>query len=104
MAVDFREATAKLAAAKTAKPEDAARLQKEAQVSLATAAKHERAFMAPVLGKAHGNAAYGLGVQYAVHEALKAETSGKSDAFDAAYKKADENSRGAEPPVLRIGG
>ncbi len=100
----YREAAARLSAARIAEPEDGARLRGEAQALMAQAATAEKRYLAPVMGKAQGDAAYGIGVQYALHQALRAESSGTSDAFDAAFSKANENARGWEPAALRIGG
>lgn len=100
----YREAVSKLAASKAASGDEGARLRSEAQGLLRQAAETERNYMAPVMGKAHGDAAYGVGVQYALHEALRAETSGNRYTFDAAFEKANENVRGVEPATIRIGG
>ncbi len=100
----YREATAKLTAARVAGPGDAARLRGEAQTLMAQAAQSEKKYLAPVMGKAQADAAFGIGVQYALHQAMRAESSGNSKAFDAAFDKANDNARGYEPPTVRIGG
>jgi hypothetical protein len=104
MAPLYQQAASKLAAAKAATVDQAAQLRYDAQALIAQAAAAERRYLAPVMGKARDDAAFGIGVQYAVHMALRAKTSGRWSAFDAAFAKASANLRGVEPPAVRIGG
>jgi hypothetical protein len=104
MAPLYKQAASKLVAAKATSGDDAARLRSDAQGLMRQAAEAEKKYMAPVMGKSHEDAAYGIGAQYALHQALRAETSGKWGAFDAAFSKANERMRGVEPATVRIGG
>ncbi len=102
MAPLYRQAASKLTAAKAARGDDAARLRTEAQGLLAQAASAERQYLAPLMDRARSDAAYGVGVQYSLHQALRGETSGRWGAFDAAFSEASDNARGVEPSTLRL--
>jgi hypothetical protein len=94
------EARAKLAAASTAaEPSQAARLRAEANELNAKAAETHSKYLGPVLGQAHGDAAYGLGVQRAVYLATQGNT-----ALNAATDKARANLRPVAPSTVTVQG
>jgi hypothetical protein len=94
------DAKSKLAASKTADPATAATLRSQANDLMLKAAEAEKKYMAPVQKQAAGDAAYGLGVQYAVHCAV----AGSSDSLDKAFAKANANVSSITPTSLTIPG
>ena len=93
MAPLCQRAVYKLRQAKASGPDDADRLGGEARDLMAQAAAEETKYLAPVLGKAHEDAAFGIGALFAMHAALAAEKSGSSASFDAAFRRAATNVR-----------
>jgi hypothetical protein len=95
----MEEAQAKLTAAKAAPdPATAAKLTGEAHALTAKAAATQKTILAPVLAKAQGDAAYGLGVQRAV---FLASTPAE---LDAAVLKAAANAQPVAASTVRVQG
>lgn len=109
IAACMRDAAAALGDARTARARGdevaAARSEERASSSVAHAAQLEKAALAPLLGRAHADAAYGLGVQSAVHHALRVELGKEAaDTFGASLAKARANLASVEPPIVRVQG
>lgn len=97
----FDEAKEKLAQADRATdPAAKQKLLGEANEAAAKASEAQKKYLAPVLGSAQKDAAYGLGVLYAVHTALH----GSSTDFDAAFQKANDRILAASPSTIHIQG
>ena len=83
-----------LGQARSAAPSDASKL-------LLAAAEIRQKYLAPVLARAHGDAAYGLGVQYAVFLATRAVGSPQGQAqLERAFQAANANILSIMPPVV----
>jgi hypothetical protein len=94
------DARTKLVAASAATdPAEAAKLRAEANELNAKAAETQSKYLGPILAQAHGDAAYGLGVQRAVHLAAQGGT-----ALDAATDKARANLRPVSPSTVMVQG
>jgi hypothetical protein len=103
----YRDATGKLQLARAIaaeQPDIAKALRADAYKLLGEATDAERRYLGPVMKLAHEDAAYGLGVQYALFEATRAYKTASQTLFDAAFTKANENIRGVEPATITIGG
>jgi len=96
----FAEASSKLAAAKTADPATAATLRSQAHALFTKAGEVEQKCLAPVYKQARADAAYGVGVLYAVHSAMH----DSSDTFDKAFTKANTNVSSISPTSITIPG
>lgn len=97
----YDQARSLLAQAKTTSdPKAADTLRSQAADALSKAADIEKKTLAPVLGKAQTDAAYGLGVLYAVHSAMNQSPS----AFDATFAKANANVASVSPQTVHIQG
>ena len=94
------EATRKLSAAKTANPATAATLRSQANDLFGKAAEVEKKIMAPVTKQATTDAAYGVGVLYAVHSALHDPPA----TFDANFARSNANVSSVSPPSITIHG
>jgi hypothetical protein len=86
------EAEKKVAEAKQTKdPGTAEKLAEEAADALEQARKTIDRCMAPLMKQAEGDAAFGLGMRYAIHCALAATCHHDAKGFDAAFAKANAN-------------
>jgi hypothetical protein len=95
------DGNAKLAQAKmTTDPKQASALRAQATASFSKAADVEKKVMAPVMGKAQSDAAYGLGVMYAVHCAVTQTPA----TFDKTFAKANSNVQSVSPSTIFIQG
>jgi hypothetical protein len=101
----YERARAKIAEASTAiDPGQKAKLSGEARELNATAAETQRRYLAPVMSKAQGDAAYGLGVQRAVFLAAQADMPAGSAHFEAAVAKASANVRPVSASSVTVQG
>lgn len=99
------QAQAKLTEARAATDSvQAGRLSAEAHALTAKAAEMQKQILAPVMAKAQGDAAYGLGVQRAVFLAAQASTSAGAAHLDAAVSKAAANVRPVTSSSVRVQG
>jgi hypothetical protein len=97
----YDQARSLLSQAKTTSdPKAADSLRSQAASALSKAADVEKKTLAPVLGKAQTDAAYGLGVLYAMHSAMNLSPA----AFDATFNKANANVISVSPPTVHIQG
>ena len=109
IAACLRGATSSSAQAATARTSGdgaaADRLTERASTALAHAAELEKSALSPLLARAHADAAYGLGVQSAMHHALRVEL-GKESAADlsASIAKARADLASVEPSTIRVQG
>ena len=101
----YEQARTKLAEASAASdPGQKAKLASDAHGLNARAAEMQRTYMAPVMSRAQGDAAYGLGVQRAVFLAARTDTSAGSASFDVAVAKATTNVHPVSPPAVTVQG
>ncbi len=97
----YDQARSLLSQAKTTSDSKAAdSLRSQAASALSKAADVEKKTLAPVLGKAQTDAAYGLGVLYAMHSAMNQSPA----AFDVTFGKANANVVSVSPPTVHIQG
>ena len=83
----------------------AANFEERAAAAFTRAAELEKNALAPLLGHAHADAAYGLGVQSAMHHAISVELGTESgDHFNAAVTKARSQLAAADPPTVTVKG
>lgn len=83
----------------------AANFEERASAAVSHAAELEKAALAPLLGRAHADAAYGLGVQSAMHHALRVELGKQpADTFAASVAKARADLAAVEPQAVRVQG
>jgi len=95
------DGNAKVAQAKAnADPQQAAALRAQAAASFQKAADVEKKVMAPVMGNAQSDAAYGLGVMYAVHCAMTQAPA----TFEHTFAKANSNVQSVSPSTIFIQG
>jgi hypothetical protein len=91
------EAKQKLAEAKRMNhPAQSKKLTSEANELMLRASEIQKNYLAPVMKRARGDAAYGLGVEFALAKAV----AGDDAAFSAAYSKANANVLAATPPTF----
>jgi hypothetical protein len=83
-----------------ADPARANELRAEASALTKKEAAVQDEYLAPVLSKAHGDAAYGLGVEYAMYLASCGDSPSAVARFDAAFGKANANVVSATPPTF----
>jgi hypothetical protein len=105
----MRGAASAMEHAKTARAKGdgiaAANFEERASAALEHAAELEKTALAPVLSRAHGDAAYGLGVQSALHHALRVELGKETaDHFGASIAKARADLAAVEPQAVRVQG
>jgi hypothetical protein len=96
----YAEANSKLSAAKTADSATASKLQAQASALFTKAAEVEKKYLGPVYSRTTTDAAYGVGVLYAVHCAIHSSPS----AFESTFAKANANVQSVTPASVTIHG